>query len=186
MITQISRYFSSIADWKILTAAIILYIFFGAFIMPNGAKKFKELSGGRDVKILDLQFSYSPDSARVYLAEYTPDSRDYAIKFGLGADSFYPIAYTFLLVIIVALIYKTPDPKGTVWQNVHLFPLAILIVDYLENIGIASLHFYYPDIADWQIRLSSSLTSLKWSLVVVVLLLMIYGFVRKFTTKSVS
>ena len=180
MITQISRYISSIADWKILTVAILLYIFFGAFVMPNGAKKFKELSGGKDVKILDLQFSYSPDSARVYLADYTPEARDYAIKFGLGADSFYPIAYTFLLVIIVALIYKSPDPKGTIWRNVHLFPLVILVVDYLENIGIASLHFYYPSIADWQIRLASSLTTLKWSLAILIIPLVVFGFFRKF------
>ncbi len=186
MITRIAHYFSSIADWKILIAAILLYILFGAYIMPTGANKFKELSGGKDVKILDLQFSYSPDSARTYLAEYTPEARDYAIKFGLGVDSFYPIVYTFLLVIIIALIYKSPSPQGIFWQHIHLFPLGILGIDYLENICIASLHFYYPDIADWQIRLASSLTSLKWSLVVVVFLLIIFGFVRKFKSKSAA
>jgi len=180
MITQISRYISSIADWKILTVAILLYIFFGAFVMPRGADKFRELSGGREVKILDLQFSYSPDSARVYLADYTPEARDYAIKFGLGADSFYPIAYTFLLVIIVALIFKTPNPQGTVWRVAPLFPLIILVVDYMENIAIASLHFYYPSIADWQIRLASSLTTLKWGLVILIIPLVVFGFVRKF------
>jgi hypothetical protein len=180
MITRIAHYISSIADWKILTAAIILYIFFGTYVMPNGANKFKELSGGKEVKILDLQFSYSPDSARAYLADYSPEARDYAIKFGLGADSFYPIAYTFLLVIIVALIYKTPDPKGTFLQSIHLFPLGILIIDYMENICIASLHFGYPDIADWQIRLASSFTSLKWSLAIMIIPIIIFGFIRKF------
>lgn len=186
MITRIAHYFSSIADWKILVAAILLYIFFGAYIMPNGANKFKELSGGKDIKILDLQFAYSPDTARAYLDDYTPAARDYAIKFGLGVDSLYPMAYTFLLVIIVALIYKTPNPQGTIWRNVHLFPVAILGVDYLENICIASLHFYYPDIADWQISLASSLTSLKWSLVIMLLPIIVFGFVRKLKDKSTS
>jgi hypothetical protein len=184
MITQIARYFSAAADWKLLIAAILLYIFFGAYIMPNGAQKIRDLSGGKEVEILDLQFAYSPDSARAYLAEYTPEARDFAIKFGLGADFFYPMAYTFLLVVIVALIYKSPEAKTTVWRNIHLFPFAVLLVDYFENIGIASLHFNYPDVADWQVRVASSLTSLKWSLFAAVIAIVVWGFIRKFTAKK--
>ncbi len=185
MFQNASSFFRNIAGWKSFLPAMALYLFFGAYVMPNGAKKFSELSG-QEVKILDLQFSYSPEKAKQIISEYSDEARSYAVQFGLIADTFYPVAYTLILVITIAWLFKKPDSAGTALQHIHMMPFATMVVDYFENIFIAFMHIKYPYVADVQIYISSTLTSLKWSLAIVSFLILLAGLVRKFSTKQVQ
>ncbi|HLP21050.1 MAG TPA: hypothetical protein VK174_12145 [Chitinophagales bacterium] len=165
MIRKVSAYFLRIANWKTFVAALLLYLLFGAYVMPQGAKAF-EANSGKKVEILDLQFHYTPEQARSIIADYGDAGRSFAIKFGLIADTLYPLAYTFFFLMITSLIFKGLINKGTRTGNLHLFPLFILVVDYCENIGIANLMNSYPNFTDTEVHVASFFTSLKWCLVV--------------------
>ena len=174
MIEKIVDGFRTIASLKSFLIGLGVYLLFGAYIMPQGAKKYQEISG-KKVEILDLQYSYAPEKARTIINSYGADGRAFAIKFGLLADTLYPLVYTFLFIIILALIYKSLDKYGVVSKNIHLFPILILVADYCENIGVAVLLYKYPNISDTQINVVSAFTSLKWSLVIILALIALGG-----------
>ena len=172
MIKRISDYFLHIANLKTLAVATAVYLVFAAYVMPQGAKRFEEINGTK-VSILDLQFSYNPVQAKAILANYNAEGRSYAIKFGLIADTFYPMAYTFLFSIITTLIFKRLSRYEVRTGYLHLFPLLILPVDYGENTGIVTLMKKYPDLSNADVYFTSFLTSLKWSLLAGLLIIIV-------------
>jgi len=172
MLNKFSSFFWRIAGWKTFLPALGIYFVFGGYIMPRGAMQFEALSG-KKVEILDLRFFYSPDKARSIISEYTDASRSFAIQFGLMADTVYPVAYTFLFLIITSWIFKALSAYGIGYRHLHLFPLIILPVDYFENISIATMMKTYPAITDANAYVATFFTSLKWTLVIVLTLITI-------------
>ena len=170
MLEKTANFFWRIAGWKTFVAGILIYFVFGGYVMPNGAKHFSELSG-KEVQVMDLQFSYKPEKARSIIGDYSEDAKKYAINFGLIADTIYPIAYTFLFIIIMAWIFKSLAVYGFSVRFIHLFPFTILLADYAENLNLVRLFRNFPDITDAQIQMASAFTTLKWSLLVVQVLL---------------
>lgn len=145
--------------------------------MPQGVKMFQEISGKPDIQVLDLQFCYSPEKARSIISDYGEEGRGLAIKFGLIADTVYPMTYTFYFIIILTWILKGLSVYGIRYKNLHLFPLLILLVDYLENINLANLFRTYPSFSDVQVHIASFFTSLKWSLVGVLAVLILCALI---------
>lgn len=183
MLAKVSGWFYRISNIKTLLAAIAVYLVFGAYVMPTGAKTFTA-KAGQQVEILDLQFNYTPAKARQIIDLYSTEARAYAVKFGLIADTLYPLAYTFLFLIITSLIFKNLKDKGIDTGSLHLFPLVIVPVDYLENISIANLLLKYPHLTDNEIRVASFFTSLKWCLVAGLVLIIAGGFVTLLLKKA--
>jgi hypothetical protein len=60
-----------------------------------------------------------------------------------------------------------------------LFPFLILIVDYFENFGIATLIYYYPQKLLYIAAVTSLFTSIKWVLVILSVLIVLYGLTAK-------
>ncbi len=177
MLHKLSTFFWRIAGWKAFLLGFFLYMFFGGYIMPEGVKMFQEISGKTDIQVLDLQFCYSPEKARSIISNYGDEGRGLAIKFGLIADTFYPMAYTFLFTIILTLILKSLSGYGIIYKYLHLSPFLILITDYCENISVANLFRTYPNFSDTQVRIASFLTSLKWSLLGVLCVLILCSLI---------
>lgn len=182
MIKRLSDFFLNIAGLRTFLAALAIYLVFGAYVMPTGAKTFQE-KAGQKVEILDLQFNYNPAQARQIIDKYGQEGRSYAIQFGLVADTFYPMAYTFLFLIITSLIFKNLKNKGLNTGSLHLFPLVIVPVDYLENLSIANLMLKYPQVSDNEILIASFFTSFKWCLVAGLILIILGALVLMLTKK---
>lgn len=176
MINKIAIFFWEIASWKTFLAGLILYLFFGGYVMPAGVKAFEETSGHK-VEILDLQFSYSLERATSIISDYSDSGRKLAIKFGLIADTIYPLSYTFFFTIMFTLILKALSNYGIRYRYLHLFPLLILVTDYFENIGLATMFFYYPNFSNTHVVVTSLLTTTKWSLLILLGVMMIAGLI---------
>ncbi len=101
---------------------------------------------------LDIQFSYSEEKAYNLLEKYTEKERNEYFVGELTVDFVYPIIYG---LFICFLIYKLS--KKTL---LSLFPLLIIISDYLENIGIVIILKYYPHKLTSVVKLTSLFTSL--------------------------
>ena len=177
MLNKLSDFFWNIADWKTFLLGFILYMIFGGYIMPQGVRMFQEVSGKSDVQVMDLQFCYSPEKARSIIGDYGHEGRTLAVKFGLIADTVYPMAYTFYFIIILTWILKGLSAYGVRYKHVHLFPLLILLIDYCENINLANLFRTYPNFSDMQVYIASFFTSLKWSLVGVLAVLILCALI---------
>lgn len=190
MIQKIADFFWRVAGRNTFIAALLVYLVFGLYIMPTGLAKIQELSG-KKVEVLDLQFTYTPEKARAIAASYGDAGRDFAARFEMLGDGLYPLVYTFLFLIILAWVFKSLAPYGIRVRYIHLLPLLVMFADYGENTCIISILKNYPNISDQLAMASSFFTSLKWSLLIVVTLvigvsLWMLTFYRMTRGKAVS
>ncbi len=148
---------------KVKTVLILfgLVLLFNLVIFPLSH------SGNKDLSPLDIQISYSPEKAYEILDNYSETDRRAYIIGELTIDLIYPIVYSLLLCFIIFLLYKKP--------RLAAFPLLILISDYLENFGIVTLLSYYPQKLSAVARVTGIATSIKWFLVGVSLIIILYG-----------
>jgi hypothetical protein len=174
MLNILSEFILKLANWRAFGYALLLYLAFGAYIMPQAAKKLDEMNG-RHVEILDLQFHYTPERARTIIGEYTRESRLLAANFELVGDGVYPFVYTFLFLIINALIVKALLAYGVKHRYIHLFPFFIMVIDYCENTGIITMLRNFPDFPDTIASITSVFTSLKWVAVTIEILFILLG-----------
>lgn len=152
----------------------ILFLFgmlllFKLVLFPNFFLK------GQNVKLLDLQFAYTPQEAYQLIENYGETVRKSYIIGELTIDLIYPIIYSLLLSFIIFFIYKH--------QKIALFPFLILITDYLENFGIVTLLYNYPQkliIVAW---ITSFFSTLKWILILSSILIVIIGLIKKINFK---
>lgn len=173
---KLSQFFSRMANVKTFIAATIVYLLYATLIMGKGAETISQYAG-KPVEIFDLQLTgYSPARAAEIQANYTPEARAYAVKFNLIADSIYPVVYTFLFIILLALIYKTLIPRNSLYTHIHLFPLATMFIDYGENSCIAAMMRNYPHVSDSLVNISSTLTVVKWSTLGITTAIAIWGW----------
>ncbi len=167
MLQKIAGFFWRIAGFKAFIGALIIYLVFAAYVMPKGPQMIQQISG-KKVEILDLQFTYTPERARAILGEYGVLARWEAASFELWADTLYPLAYTFLFLIIMGWLFKSLSVYGVRIRYIHLLPFLVLIADYCENACIITMLKSYPDFSDNLALASSFFTSLKWSLLALI------------------
>ena len=159
---KVTDFLIQLANRKSFALAVIIYLFFGAGVMPWGASKFNKLSG-KEVKVVDLQVTgYNLTTANEILADYSPEARVFAGKFGLIADSLYPLAYTWLYLITFAWILKASRPNSTILRFAFVFPLLTMVVDFIENYHIGQLMYSFPEITEQSVATSSLFTQIKW------------------------
>lgn len=173
---KVSHFFSRIANFKTFIGATAIYLFFAIVIMQPGADTISE-KAGKKVEIFDLQMSgYSPQRAAEIQTDYTPEARRYAAMFNLVADSFYPFAYTFLYIVLLAWIYKTLVPTNKFYTHIHLLPLSTMLVDYCENTCIIRMMHDYPNVSDALVNISSTFTLIKWGTLAVTTAVVLWGW----------
>lgn len=142
-----------------------LVLLFNFLIFPLSYRINPELT------LLDVQISYSPEKAYDILEKFSETERENYLLAELTVDLVYPIIYSFLLCFIIFLVFKN--------QTLAKFPFLILIFDYIENFGIVTLIYNYPEkliILAW---ITGIATSIKWLLVGVSVIIIMYGLWTK-------
>ncbi len=160
---RVSDFFWRLAGWKAFAVAFLFYAVMGFYIMPHGASTIQQLAG-KPVRIMDLQFSYTPEKAKAIISEYMPEAREQSARFSAIADSIYPFAYTFLYIVATAWVFKSGGRHGVVINHLHLLPFGAFFIDFCENASIIHLMHTYPDFTDSSVLIASFFTSLKWTL----------------------
>lgn len=159
---KVTDFLIQLASRKMFALSVAVYLVFGAGVMPWGASTFSNLSGQK-VEVVDLQITgYSFEKASEILQAYSPEARIFAAKFGLVADSFYPLAYTWLYLITFAWILKASRTDSSTLRFAFVFPLLTMVVDFIENYHIGQLMYSFPDITEQSVAASSLFTQLKW------------------------
>lgn len=157
----IALYFSRIAGLKTFIIATLIYVAFGGYVMPQGAKKIASLAG-KPVEILDLQFSYTTTRAADILSAYTPEAIAFGVWFSWVADTVYPLVYGFLFIIILAWIYNNVPQHLAAYRYIHLLPITTVVIDFVENFFIRRVMLSYPNLQDSAVATASFFTTVKW------------------------
>lgn len=181
---RILDWFIKHATVKNLILAFMAVIPFNLFLFPFLTGKIEKYSGG--VSTLDVTLGYLPSTAQQFIAAYTPEGRSIYILTEWTADLFYPLAYTFLFSILLALIYKEAFPADSPFHNLRWAPLAMMVFDYLENISITFLLAAYPQSLSPLAVIASFASLLKWVLGFTTLIALLVGGVAIVIAKRPS
>ncbi len=92
-------------------------------------------------------------------------------------DVAYPIVYTLFMSVTLMLLY--PNKWKVAWV-----PYGIFGVDMLENTGIVTMLYSYPTKLTMVAWFTSGFSTIKWSLVMVVLVMILVGLGKKLFTKK--
>jgi hypothetical protein len=129
------------------------------------------MGGNPNLQPLDLQFSYSPDRAYELLGAFNETERFCYMITELTLDVLYPLVYGMLLSFILFMLHKN--------LKIAKLPFDVVIIDYLENIGIVIMLLNYPTKINWLVSLTGIFTTLKWLFLVVILMLILWGLLKK-------
>lgn len=160
------------ASLKLALFLVGVVVVFVMFIMPS-------LAGKEGAVPIDLQFAYTPEQAYELIDSYSDEVRS-TYAFGeMTVDVVYPIAYTLLLSVTLMLLY----PQN--WKLAWL-PYVIFASDMLENTGIVTMLYSYPAKLITVAWITSGFSTIKWSLVLLVLVIILVGFGKKLFTKNLQ
>ncbi len=158
------------ASVKLMLILLGLVVVFNVLIMP-------QLAGGQEVVPIDLQFAYTPEQAYELIDSYTEETRaTYAIG-EMTFDVAYPIVYTLFMSITLMLLY--PNKWEIAW-----LPYVVFTADMLENTGIIIMLKNYPSHLNTVAWMTSGFSTAKWSLVMLVLVMILVGLGKKLFTKK--
>lgn len=159
-----SKFFQKYATWR--NVAFLL----GLIALLN-VLLFWSFNSNPELNPLDMRFSYSPEKAYQILSEYSDDERSRYILVELTLDILYPIVYSLCISFVLFLLHKS--------TRIAKVPLLLIAIDFAENILIVTLLSYYPTKLPTIVSFASFFTSMKWLLLLICALLLVYGLVRK-------
>ena len=122
--------------------------------------------------MLDLKFFYNEDIVIKNFNAIGTDGRSVYVLSSLLLDTLYPILYTSLFLGAYVKLFKSS-------QIILFLPLTAFSFDILENIQITMLNLNFPNINENHVYLSSMATSAKWIAILVVILVLFYGIIKK-------
>ena len=122
--------------------------------------------------MLDLEFFYNEGTVVKYFNAMGSDGRSVYVLSSLLLDTIYPILYTSLILGAYSKLFKSS-------QAILFLPITAFSFDILENIQITMLNLNFPNINKTHVYFSSMTTSAKWIAVLFVILILIYGIIRK-------
>ena len=159
-----SKFFQKYATWR--NVALLL-----ALIALINGLLFWSFSSNPELNPLDMQFSYSPEKAYEILSEYSDNERSRYILVELTLDVLYPIAYSLCISFVLFLLYKS--------SRIAKVALLLIAIDFAENILIVVLLTYYPIKLPIIVSFASFFTSMKWMVIAISAMLLVYGLVKK-------
>lgn len=127
-----------------------------------------------DEQLLDLKLYYNAAEAQEMIHSYGFDGRTIYINGILLLDYLYPIVYSLLLIFIIFRLGSN--------IKLSVIPLPAIIFDYLENSSIVWMLYKYPETYGIG-NISGIFTLLKWSFVIISILLIIVLLIKKVKIK---
>lgn len=169
---SLTAIFEKYSTKKSILILLVINLIFPTIIFPL-------FHGSPDNIPLDLQFSYTPEKAYQLLAQFSAeDLKTYQIV-ELTVDVVYPLLYGFFLSLLIFQFRKN--------YVLAIVPLLAILADLFENTGIVVLISSLPKQLNTVASITSIFSSLKWSLIVIsILLIVIFGVQRLFLNKKAN
>ncbi len=160
-----------ITSWKTFLLLLLLFFLFMFVLFPMATKETRKGKITEANRMLDTRFSYTTQTVKTYLSSLSERERKQEAVIHFTLDLAYPIIYLLLLSVITLKLLSLLINLGTriklkiqIW--IVSFPLLIVIMDYLENTIITILLLEYPAFSIILARICSTVTTVKWLLVV--------------------
>ncbi len=174
---RIFTFFDQYATGRNVLIFLLLQIVFNVAIFPSFAAVSPT---GQALPILDLMFGFTPDKAYQILAAYGEEGRASSKFIGTIIDTIYPVVYTILNILAITFLYKKFLPEGSLWKQLSLFPILVMIFDFIENYGIVAMINSFPQPNNAAAHLASTAGMIKWTLVAITIFFILFGLIMWF------
>jgi hypothetical protein len=171
---QFLHFLRKMARWYwLLILFVFQLVFMWAFrgLFPYSVEKIQQITGGRGLPDSEIYYTYH-QLFQVFDA-YGETGRAMYLQIQL-IDMVYPVVYSLLLAGILMALYKRSR-----FEHVVFIPFMAALFDYVENILLRTSVQAFPAMNDAVVQIAAMATLLKWSLLVLSLLLMIPGVVAR-------
>ncbi len=175
------------ATGRMILFFFVVFILFNLVVMRGIANQITHYSGG--VGPIDLEITgYTPEEAFAMIEAYGKEGRAFYIWTELVADTAYPIVYGGFLMLLTLALTPRIYTEGSFWQKLYLIPIAGVLMDLSENVGIVLMLNSYPEQPVLIARAACAFTLLKWGILgvslVIAFVLGVTWFVRRNKLKS--
>jgi hypothetical protein len=147
----------------------ILYLVFVFLIFPGVATP-------TTAPPIDLAFHYSVEQVYEWIELYGEEGRRRYMIGELTVDFVYPIIYTGLFCGLIGF-FTSVGQKGK-HSSLAALPIAIWLFDMFENTGIVTMLYRYPEKLHMVASVTAWFTSIKWTLAVAVIFMIVVLGVR--------
>ena len=184
MLRRLLAWIQNMARWPVilglLVAAGVLTYMMNGTDWPFSTPTIEEYSGG--VRILDMRLSYGPEEANDLFEALGSEGRRAYRLLHLMPDLLFPVCYSLAFACTSAWFLVRLLPPSHPLQWLALTPLISGLADILENLSLVVASSLYPDQIDWLTRVASVLTTVKWGLmpvgVVLLSVMVLVWFIR--------
>ena len=167
MITKLSNWIIGQVNSARILILLALLILFNSFVFPFFIVHF---GPGEGKPLLDSLFGFNPDQASYLLFQYGEIGRKGYIITLAVVDTIYPFVYGGLLALILSWLLKNTGSEHSPLQKTNLLPVAGMVFDFLENLGIMAMLVRFPREVNALAVYSSLMGMAKWILVIITVL----------------
>ena len=180
----VKSYIERFASWKNLALILLLSFPFNFYLFPHRSAALKAISNLSN-PILDVQFLYSPSRVYHILEALGPEGRWIYAFSESTIDLLFPLIYASFLRISLELIASgLPVSNNRIWRRLSSLPWLLMGMDYGENASLVALLLLYPKVITPLAWLASAFSSIKLSLGLVCVVLVLIGFVGLLLRKA--
>ena len=161
---MISKYLELVSTTKSQITIFVLLNFCGLIFLLLPHNIFSNM--------LDLELYYGKENVVRNFNAIGPEGRSVYVLSSLLLDTLYPILYTSLILGAYVKLFKSSGA-------ILFIPLIAFSFDILENVQITRLILNFPNVNETHVSLASMATSCKWTTILITILVLIYGIIKK-------
>lgn len=146
----------------LVSAAGTLAFIMNGLELPFSTPTIEEHSEG--LRILDMRLSYGPDEVHHLFEALGAEGRGAYLVLHLVPDMAFPISYSLALACTSAWFLSRLLPPEHPAQWLAFTPLVAGVADISENVALVVVNASYPGRIDWLTRTAAFLTTVKFGL----------------------
>lgn len=142
---------------------------------PIGVARLEEITGG--VGILDFETRYSADFAYNWLESMGEAGRKFHLTRIMPLDIIFPPCFALMQFAFIAILMKAITNNGSWVRCFAVFPVFYTLLDWMENICLTTVMINYPIRLDALAVTCGWITSIKKTVILIDIILIIVHFV---------
>lgn len=150
---------AKLSTWKLIIPALLGSIYC-IYLFQNAQAALTELAG-EPTEIIDMKRNYTAPEITEFFTKIKSEGREIHKHTTGVVDMVFPITYGLLFILLSAFLLKKITSPDSKWMYLALIPVALMIVDYIENFNTLNLLDSYPDLSAEMVDSASAITGIK-------------------------
>lgn len=154
---------AKISNWKFILLSFLGFAYCIYLFQVYG--EIMNVAAGVESPMIDMRKDYDINEINNFFTSIKAEGRA-AHQFATGVvDMIFPFAYGSLFILLSAFFLKKITSPTSKWMYLSLFPIILMIVDYIENFNTLEMLDNFPELNAEMVASASQITGIKATLV---------------------